>query len=80
MDEISIEGKNLYNLEYKREMNNNRNRILHNAIIDNGKAILNKDINQIFGNKTIFKNYSWINIKRVNKNSVSQGNKIRLLK
>ena len=80
MDEISIEGKNLYNLEFKREMNNNKNRILHNVFIENGKAILYKDVNYIFGHKTIFKNYSRRNIKRFNKISLSNGNKIRLFK
>ena len=80
MDEISIEGKNLYNLEFKREMNNNKNRILHNVFIENGKAILYKDVNYIFGHKTIFKNYSRRNIKRFNKISLSNGNKIQLFK
>ena len=80
MDEISIEGKNLYNLEFKREMNNNKNRILHNVFIENGKAILYKDVNYIFGHKTIFKNYSRRNIKKFNKISLSNGNKIRLFK
>ena len=80
MDEISIEGKNLYNLEFKREMNNSNNKILHNVFVDNGKAILYKDVNYIFGHKTIFKNYNRRNSKRFNKISLSQGNRIRLLK
>ena len=33
------------------------NKLLHKAFVDNGKLIFDKDINGIFPNKTIYKNY-----------------------
>ena len=30
---------------------------MHKAFIENGKAILNQDINTVFGEKTLYKNY-----------------------
>ena len=56
-DSLNIKGKNLYNLEYKREVENKNKKILHKVFIDNGKAIFYNDVNDIFGNSTIYKNY-----------------------
>ena len=58
LDEIEIKGKNLFKLEYKREMSGNKNLILHNVFVDNGKIIMYKDVNNIFGHETIYKNYN----------------------
>ena len=57
LDEIGIDGRSLYDLEYNREMSGNKRKILHNVFIENGKAILYRDVNKIFGNETIYKNY-----------------------
>ena len=77
LDTISISGKKLFNVEYNREMSNNSSKILHNVFVDNGKIIMYKDVNDIFGNKTIFKNYaesSFANRSLDNLNMGSQSN------
>ena len=58
LDKMCIKGKNLFNVEYDREMSNNSSKILHNVLVDNGKVILYKDVNDLFGNETIYKNYN----------------------
>ena len=57
LDSLRLEGENLYNIEFKREMASPGNKILHKVFMDNGKLIFDKDINGIFPNKTIYKNY-----------------------
>ena len=57
LEKINIKGKNLYNLEYDREMSSNRKKIWYKAFVDNGKMIMYKDVNRIFGNETIYKDY-----------------------
>lgn len=60
VDTLSINGENLYNLEYRREVNNGtKNKILHKIFMDNGRMILDKDINEEFGNETIYKSYNF---------------------
>lgn len=59
LDKISVKGKKLFNVEYNREMSNNNSKILHKVFVDNGKVIMYKDVNDIFGNKTLFKNYNY---------------------
>ena len=44
-------------------MSSNCNRILHKSFVDNGKVIMYKDVNNLFGHKTIYKNYSGRNKK-----------------
>ena len=61
LDKINIKGENLFNVEYNREMSNNISKILHKVFIDNGKVILYKDVNDMFGNQTIYKNYDFHN-------------------
>ena len=61
LDKISVKGEKLFNIEYNREMSNNNSKILHKVFLDNGKAILYKDVNDIFGNETIYKNYNYRN-------------------
>ena len=58
LEDLSIEGKNLYNLEYKREIiDSNKNKILHKVFVENGKTISSSDINNIYGNNTFYKDY-----------------------
>ena len=57
LDNIDIKGKNLFNLEYNREMSSKRKKILHKAFVENGKIVLNTDINNVFGKETFYKNY-----------------------
>ena len=61
LDKISVKGEKLFNIEYNREMSNNNSKILHKVFLDNGKSILYKDVNDIFGNETIYKNYNYRN-------------------
>lgn len=58
LDKVNIKGKKLFNVEYNREMSNSNNKILHKVFVDNGKVILYKDVNKIFGDKTIYKDYN----------------------
>ena len=57
LDSLKLKGENLYNIEFKREMASPGNKILHKVFMDNGKLIFDKEINGIFPNKTIYKNY-----------------------
>ena len=57
MDEIKIEGDDLFSVEYNREMGSQKKKILHKAIIDSGRIILNTEINNVFPKKTFYKNY-----------------------
>ena len=74
LDEIGIDGKSLYDLEYNREMSGNKRKILHNVFIENGKAILYRDVNKIFGHETIYKNYSGRNQLRNKKIGLYKSN------
>ena len=57
LDEIKIEGNDLLDIEYKREMSCQKKKILHKAFMDNGRIIFNTDINSVFGKQTFYKNY-----------------------
>jgi len=57
LDDINIKGEDLFNLEYKREMSSKKKKILHKAFVENGKIVLNNDINKVFGKETFYKNY-----------------------
>ena len=57
LDDLNVVGNNLLDFEYKREMSTKGRKILHKAFVENGKAILYQDINNIFGDKTLYKNY-----------------------
>ena len=74
LDEIGIRGKDLFELEYKREMSGNKRKILYNVFIDNGKAIMYKDVNNIYGHETIYKNYNGRNCFRNKKKGFLKGN------
>ena len=58
LEDLSIEGKNLFNVEYKREIIDSKNKkILNKIIVENGKAITTSDINNLYGNNTFYKDY-----------------------
>ena len=57
LDDINIKGEDLFNLEYNREMSSKKKKILHKAFVENGKIVLNNDINKVFGKETFDKNY-----------------------
>ncbi len=57
VEKLNVVGKDLFNIEYKREMSGSPNKILHRVFMDNGKMILDKNINEEFGNETIYKSY-----------------------
>ena len=73
LDQISIRGENLYDLEYNREMNSDCRKIIHKSFIDNGKVIMYKDVNNIFGYETIYKNYNGRNKKNNNNRYIISG-------
>lgn len=58
IDDLTIRGTDLFELEYNEAMRTKGNKILHKVFFDNGKAILEKDVNDLFGEKMIYKNYS----------------------
>ena len=70
---LNVKGKNLFNLEYKREMSSKKRKILHRVFIENGKEILDTDINDVFGEETIYKNYPK-DILKYEKKNISNSN------
>ena len=68
---LSIKGKKLYDIEYNREMSSKRRKILHKVFIENGKEILDSDINEVFGEETIYKNYHPKDIAKYEKKTIS---------
>jgi hypothetical protein len=66
---LSLKGKKLYDVEFNREMSSKRRKILHRVFIENGKEILDTDINDIFGEETFYKNYPKQILKYEKKNS-----------
>ena len=57
LDELNVNGTNLLDLEYKREMSTKGKKILHKVFIENGKTVMEHEINKVFGEETIYKNY-----------------------
>ena len=57
LDSLSVKGKNLFNLEYEREMSSKGRKILHKVFVENGKIISDQEINNVFGDATLYKNY-----------------------
>ena len=39
-------------------MSSKRKKILHKAFVENGKIVLNTDINNVFGKETFYKDYN----------------------
>jgi hypothetical protein len=67
-------GKNLYNLEYKRELIDSKSKkIWHKVFVENGKTISLAEVNKIYGNETFYKNYEGC---ATEKNCVSKFSKI----
>ena len=75
LDDLQVEGSNLLDLEYKREMSTKGRKILYKAFVENGKAILNQDINTVFGEQTLYKNYENKNKNNYGINNYIKGNK-----
>ena len=82
LNQIRIKGKKLFDLEYDREMSIDRKKYLHKSFLDNGKLIMYKDVNNLFGHQTIYKNYIGRNYKKINygNNSMNNINKVPVLK
>ena len=57
LEGINIRGDNLLDFEYNREMSSKKRKILHKAFVDNGKVVLNSEINNLFGKETFYKDY-----------------------
>jgi len=71
---IMAKGKNLYNLEYKRELIDSKSKkIWHKVFVENGKTISLAEVNKIYGNETFYKNYEGC---ATEKNCVSKFSKI----
>lgn len=59
LDGIYIKGRNLFNLEYKREIIDSKtNKIWHKVFTENGKTITLAEVNKVYGNETFFKDYN----------------------
>ena len=72
MEDLSVEGKNLYNLEYKREIiDSKNNKILHKVFVENGKAISLTDINNLYGNNTFYKDYIYCRTEKSTINNIN---------
>ena len=71
LEDLSIEGKNLYNIEYKREIiDSKRKKILHKFFVENGKPISFSDINNLYGNDIFCKDYKGFKTEKYYKNSI----------
>lgn len=55
---LTVNGKKLFNVEFDREMSSKKRKILHRVFIENGREILDTDINNVYGEETIYKNYN----------------------
>ena len=75
LDDLKVEGSDLLSVEYKREMSTKGRKILYKAFVENGKLILNQDINTVFGEKTFYKNYETDNKNYYGDNNYIKGNK-----
>ena len=71
LDNINVTGKKLFNLEYNREMSSKRRKILHRVFVENGKEILDTDINDVFGEETFYKNYQKDNVRYEKRNTIN---------
>jgi len=65
LEDLTVDGKNLYKLEYKRELIDSKERkILHKVFVENGKAITHNEANNLYGHDTFYKNYSGCNTEK----------------
>ena len=76
IDAISVKGKNLFNIEYDREINNSKGKKkLYKTFSDEGgKIINNNEINNLFGEKIFYENYSNSNLLSTNNTNVTNNN------
>ena len=75
LDKLIVKGRNLYNLEYKREiLDNKNNKIWHKIFMENGKATFLGDINKIYGNETFYKNYDVSDTKKTIQRNIGSYN------
>ena len=78
LDDLYIKGENLYNIEYNREIKDNKNKkILYKTFVDKGgKVIMKTEINNIFGDMTFIENYTNNNVltTRYTNSNVSNSN------
>ena len=65
MDTLTVKGKNLFKIEYDREINNNKcKKKLYKNIYDEGKDIANTDINNVMGEKIFYEKYNHLFLNR----------------
>ena len=74
LEKINDNDKKLFDVEFNREMSSKRKKILHRIFIENGKEIMDTEINNAFGEETIYKNYPKdpkdnIEYKKINKSN-----------
>ena len=75
MDKLIIKGRNLYNLEYKREiLDNKNNKIWHKVFMENGKTTSLADINKVYGHETFYKNYDESNTEKNTQRNIGSYN------
>ena len=68
LEQLKIDGKDLYNIEYNREMSVKGKKIYYKGFFDNGNIIMNKDIEDYYPDKTLYKNYKDFNNNNDNNN------------
>ena len=68
LEQLKIDGKDLYNIEYNREMSVKGKKIFYKGFFDNGNIIMNKDIEDYYPDKTLYKNYKDFNNNNDNNN------------
>jgi len=76
LDELKIDGEDLYNIEYNREMSLKGKKIFYKGFYDNGNIIMNKDIEDYYPNKTLYKNYKEYNNNNNSSNNINNIKKI----
>lgn len=75
LDKLIIKGRNLYNLEYKREiLDNKNNKIWHKVFMENGKTTSLADINKVYGHETFYKNYNESNTEKNTQRNIGSYN------
>jgi hypothetical protein len=76
LEQLKIDGKDLYNIEYNREMSVKGKKIFYKGFFDNGNIIMNKDIEDYYPDKTLYKNYKEFNNNNDNNNNIKTIKKI----
>ena len=71
LENLNVTGKKLFNVEFDREMSSKRRKILHRVFVENGKEILDTDINDVFAEETIYKNYNKDKVRYEKNNKIN---------